>query len=46
MCGRGDMAMRGGIGRVGTSSTMVRMVRTFETPLGNGEWYTGTDCWI
>ena len=43
MCGRGDVAMRGSIGRVGTSSTMVRTVRMFETPLGNGERYTGTD---
>ena len=43
MCGRGDVAMRGGVGRAGMSSTMVRMVRTFETPLGNGERYTRTD---
>ena len=47
MCGRGDVVMRGGVGRAGTSSTtssmMVRTVRTFETPLGNGERYTGTD---
>ena len=47
MCGRGDVAMRGGVERAGmsstTSSTMVRTVRTFETPLGNGEQYTGTN---
>ena len=43
MCERGDVAMRGGVGRAGTLSTMVRTVRTFETPLGNGERYTRTD---
>ena len=43
MCRRGDVAMRGGVGRAGTSSTMVRTVRMFETLLGNGERYTGTD---